>query len=47
MLDCMADGIFSILFDGLEVSPLYSLGFEPQREIKGNLQEWVLIYKGE
>ena len=45
-LDLMGDGILKIVLDGQAQVPVYSQMMKAQREIKGNTQEWVMIFKG-
>lgn len=45
-LDFMGEGILKIVLDTQPQVPVYNQMMKPQREIKGNTQEWVMIFKG-
>jgi tubulin monoglycylase TTLL3/8 len=45
-LDCMGEGLLKIVLDGGTQGPLYNQSMGLQRELKGDTQEWVMLFKG-
>jgi Tubulin-tyrosine ligase family/IQ calmodulin-binding motif len=46
-LDSMADGLLNIVLNQAFYEPIYDKSLNVVRDIVGNTQEWVLLYRGE